>query len=224
MKKLFFVLLAGASLFACNRENGKSIAANAIKEPPIPEMDYETFKSSVLEHKAGLAGHPHNEVSEYFFKLVNDNIYAYWQGTPWEFYGMTRTPQKGTIACGYFVTNTLADLGLKIERIKLAQCASGEMIKILCTDIHTFSQFKKLQSFLDTQPVNSVFIIGLDYHTGYVVKDTTGSYFLHSNYINNQGVMKEKIETSRALVNNKIFMIGSLTGNRKLLEKWVTEK
>lgn len=221
MKKLFFVLLTGTFLIDCNGENSKGIASNTIKIPPIPETDYETFKSSVLEHKAALAGHPHNDVSEYFFHLVNDDIYAYWLGTPWEFYGMTRTPQKGTIACGYFVTNTLADLGLKIERIKLAQCASGEMIKVLCTDIHTFSQFKKLQSFLDAQPVNSIFIIGLDYHTGYIVKDSTGSYFLHSNYINNQGVVKEKIETSRALVNNKIFMIGSLTGNKTLLKRWI---
>lgn len=134
---------------------------------------------------------------------------------------MTRTPHKGEIACGYFVTNTLADLGFKIERIKLAQCASGDMIKVLCSDIKTFSGIKKFEAYMEKQPVNSVFIVGLDFHTGYIVKDATGSYFLHSNYIRRKGVMKEKIGESAALAKNKFFMIGSLTENRKLLEKWV---
>ena len=183
--------------------------------------NYEAFKSSVSQHKALLADGPHKEVSNYFFHLVNDSIPAYWNGTPWDFYGMTRTPQKGEIACGYFVTNTLADLGLKIEHVKLAQCASGDMIKKLCTDIHTFSGIKNFEAYMEKQPENSVFIVGLDFHTGYIVKDASGSHFLHSNYINREGVIKEKIADSKALAKNKFFMTGSLTGNKKWLEEWV---
>jgi hypothetical protein len=217
MKKLLLALFATIILMACQWDKNPSAGTIVSKDP----ANYEAFKTSVTKHKAGLSGKPYSEVSDYFFHLVNDSIPAYWNGTPWDFHGMTRTPQNGEIACGYFVTNTLADLGLKIERVKLAQCASGEMIKKLCTDIHTFSGIKNFEAYMAKQPENSVFIIGLDFHTGYVVKDATGSYFLHSNYINREGVIKEKIADSKALSKNKFFMIGSLTENKKRLEEWV---
>lgn len=217
MKKLLPALFAAIVLIACQWDKTASADTIISKDP----ASYETFKISITKHKTELSGKPYSEVSSYFFHLVNDSLPAYWNGTPWDFYGMTRTPQQGEIACGYFVTNTLADLGLKIERVKLAQCASGEMIKKLCTDIHTFSGIKNFEAYMDKQPENSVFIVGLDFHTGYIVKDVTGSYFLHSNYIKRKGVMKEKIGESAALAKNKFFMIGSLTANKKRLEEWV---
>jgi len=99
------------------------------------------------------------------------------------------------------------------------------MIKKLCVGIKSFHNLDKLDSYLGTQPVNSVFIIGLDFYTGYIVKNTTGCYFFHSNYYNNnEGVVKEKIKGSKALINNKFFMTGSLTANTDLLRKWVADK
>lgn len=132
---------------------------------------------------------------------------------------MTRQPNEGKIACGYFVTHTLSDIGFRIERARLAQVASGEMIRELCTNIKTFNRFDQLEKYLQTQPDRSVFIIGLDFHTGYIVKDG-GSYFLHSNYIAKEGVVKEPIQTSRALVRNKFFMIGSLSQNKRFINGW----
>ncbi len=217
MKKLLPVLLAVVALMACQWD--KAPSADAAKDP----ADYETFKTSVIQHKALLAGKPHSEAANYLFTLVNDSLPTYWNGTPWDFHGMARTPQQGEIACGYFVTNTLADLGFKIQRVKLAQCASGEMIKVLCTDIKIFSGIKSFEAYMEKQPVNSVFIVGLDFHTGYIVKDAMGSWFFHSNYIKRKGVMKEQIGESAALAKNKFFMIGSLTGNKKLLREWTAK-
>jgi hypothetical protein len=141
----------------------------------------------------------------------------------WNFNGDTQKPGEGRIACGYFVANTLADLGFKIQRTKLAQAVSSEMINTLCTDIHRFAAFEKLQKYLSVQPCQSVYIIGLDFHIGYILKDSSGLYFLHSIYIYNEGVLKEKVEESLALKSNKTFMIGSLTGNVKLLRDWASE-
>ncbi|MCW4467790.1 hypothetical protein OGH69_02345 [Flavobacterium sp. MFBS3-15] len=216
MKRLLPSMLLILALMACQWDK----ATQADPAPKKDPADYEDFKTSVTKHKAGLAGKPHSEVSNYFFHLVNDSLPAYWNGTPWDFYGMTRTPREGNIACGYFVTNTLADLGFKIQRVKLAQVASGDMIKVLCTDIKTCNGIKNFEAYMEKQPVNSVYIVGLDFHTGYIVKDASGSWFLHSNYIGRKGVMKEKIGESAALSKNKFFMIGSLSGNKKLLGEW----
>lgn len=207
---------------ACQSNTTQAVADNNMPHP-VSNTTYDSFKTSVNKHKAQLAGHPSKEVSDYFYSLISNDIYSYWQGTPWDFNGTTRMPNQGSIACGYFVTTTLADVGLKINRVKLATCISGDMIKALCTNIHTYTDFKKLQAYLAQQPNRSVFIVGLDYHTGYIVKDASGSYFMHSNWIDRAGVMKEPIEASAALQNNKIFMIGSLTANKKLLDKWIAE-
>jgi hypothetical protein len=212
-KQLFLFLATIAILF-----NTAALPKNAGKKP-----DYVTFKDSVKKEKSRYINHSTKEISGYLFKLINNDIYEYWQGTPWDFYGKTQTPKVGTIACGYFVTNTLADLGFKINRIKLAEVASGDMIKVLCTEIRSFRDFKKFQAYLDLQPKNAIFIVGLDFHTGYIVKDGTKSYFMHSNYIKKQGVIKELVQQSQALNSNKFFMIGSLTANRELLNKWVNE-
>ncbi|MES2485424.1 MAG: hypothetical protein V4581_05655 [Bacteroidota bacterium] len=219
--KSALLLLPLLFLLACKNDK-QQLLADAT--PTFKDVrDYTAFKDSVTLNKKQLVNKPYAELSEYFFHLVNDDIYSYWQGTPWAFYGMTRTPNEGTIACGYFVTNTLADLGFKIDNVKLAQDVSATMIKKLCVDINTFNGIKNFATYMDTQPVNSVYIIGLDYHTGYVVKDATGSYFLHSNYIGKEGVVKELITESRALAKNKFFMIGSLTGNKKRLQQWAKE-
>ena len=208
------LLLSIFFLFACNK---------AVNAPIKNTADYGAFKDSVTVNKKQLANSSSKKVGNYLFYLVSNDIYGYWQGTPWTFEGTTRKPREGSIACGYFVTNTLVDLGFKINNVKLAQCISGDMIKALCVDIHSFNGITDFEAYMAKQPVNSVYIVGLDYHTGYVVKDTTGSYFLHSNYINHEGVVKEKIGESRALANNKFFMIGSLSGNKERLRKWVSE-
>ena len=188
------------------------------------KVDYSEFKKSVNSHKSLLIKHPTKDISNYLFKLVDEDIYNYWAGTPWEFYGTTQQPKAGGIACGYFVTNTLTDLGFKIDRVGLAEVASGVMIKKLCVGIESFNSLKKLNRYLAKQPINSVFIIGLDFHTGYIVKTAANCYFFHSNYIKKEGVVMEAIDTSQALSTNKFFMIGSLTANENLLRKWIAGK
>ncbi|MFI5162244.1 MAG: hypothetical protein ACHQHN_13280 [Sphingobacteriales bacterium] len=188
------------------------------------KVDYSEFKKTVNDNKNLLINHPTKDIRNYLFKLVDGDIFDYWEGTPWDFYGKTLQPKTGSIACGYFVTTTLTDLGFKIDRVGLAECRSGDMIKKLCMGIHSFNSLDKLSSYLAKQPVNSVFIVGLDFHTGYVIKTTTGCYFMHSYYFKKQGVIKEKIDESPALSSNKFFMIGSLTANENLLRKWIANK
>lgn len=213
---LFYTSIVIATFVNSNYQNPQFTVHN--------KVDYNEFKKNVNSHKSLLIKHPAKDIGSYLFKLIDEDIYNYWAGTPWEFYGTTQQPKTGSIACGYFVTNTLTDLGFKINRVGLAEVASGVMIKKLCVGIESFNSLKKLNGYLAKQPVNSVFIIGLDFHTGYVVKTATNCYFFHSSYIKNAGVVMETIDTSPALSTNKFFMIGSLTANENLLRKWVGDR
>lgn len=223
MRFSFSVILVCFFIFSCKIDDKKS---DIIKEDYFLAANqshptYSTFKSTVASEKARLKKRSALEKSEYFYRLINEDIYKYWNGTTWDFNGTTQQPKNGNIACGYFITNTLTDLGFKISRVKLAQAASSKIINELCKDVKNYAIFEDLEQYLKNQPDQSVFIVGLDFHTGYILKDKTGLYFLHSNYIDRKGVMKESIQTSYALKSSKTFMIGNLTKNQKLLNEWI---
>ncbi|MDQ8141729.1 hypothetical protein [Chryseobacterium sp. CFS15] len=150
------------------------------------------------------------EKKSYLFKFINYDVPNYWMGTPWSFNGTSREPQKSTIACGYFVTNTLTDFGFDINRTYLAQQASSVMIKKLCKNIKYFSSREDLEKYILSENKNQVYIVGLDFHTGFITRDNKDTYFIHSNYIKNKGVVKELTQASQALNASKTFMIGTL--------------
>lgn len=184
-------------------------------------LNYSDFKSRVEKQKQSLKSKNIEEVKSYLFELINDSIPIYWKDTPWDFNGITQEPGKGNIACGYFITNTLTDIGFKIKRVYLAQQASSVMIKELTTNINYFSKISSMKDFILKQGTKEVFVVGLDFHTGYITKDGKDVYFIHSNYINKKGVVKELIDNSKALSESKTFMLGCLTQNNEVIKKWV---
>lgn len=186
-----------------------------------PHLSYPDFLENVKTERSKLKDKPLADAKKYFFILINEDIPSYWKGTPWDFNGVTRKPGEGKIACGYFITNTLTDLGFDIERIKLAQAASSVLIKATCTNIKNYNDFDDLKSYLDKSDNYSVFIVGLDFHTGYITKEKNDCYFIHSNYIGAKGVTKEKIDESEALNASKTWMIGSISANDDFIKNWV---
>ncbi len=64
-----------------------------------------------------------DSVRQAFTNTLLDDIIPYWYGTDWSFEGHTTVPRSGQIACGYFVSTTLLDAGLRLNRFRLAQQA-----------------------------------------------------------------------------------------------------
>ena len=146
-------------------------------------------------------------------KIICDSMIPCWYGTPWNFYGTSETPGKGTIACGYFVTTVLRDAGLNSNRIKLAQVASEEMIKSLCekSTITRFSN-KSIDEFVRAikKMGEGLYITGLDSHTGFIYNDGAEVYFIHASYITPKCVVKEIAISSSILASSKYRVIGKL--------------
>ena len=184
-------------------------------------IGYGEFKTQIALDKVKFQNKTYKEISDHLFTQLDDKMYFYWLDTPWDYSGISEVPKEGTIACGYFVTTLLRDLGFEIQRVKLAQNPSSVMINQLCQNIKRFYNFQNFTNYLKNQPNKSIYILGLDYHTGFILKDSHGIYFFHSDYNNKKGVTKEKIEDSKALKDSKTFMIGNLTSNEKLLKKWL---
>ena len=147
---------------------------------------------------------------------IVDSLFSCWYGTTWDFYGTTQEPGKGSIACGYFVTTVLRDVGIPLNRVKLAQCASEEMIKTLSLkkSITRFSN-QPLEVFVEKlkQKEKGLYIVGLDFHTGFIYHNGKELYFIHASYAAPKIVRKERVVESGILAASKYKVIGKVNFN-----------
>lgn len=157
---------------------------------------------------------------------LSDSMFVCWYGTEWDFNGITTKPRTGEIACGYFVTTLVEDAGFKIGRVELAQCASQTMINTLCpaadTKVITGGKVAKVKEHLLAKD-DGIFIIGLDTHTGFVVKKGTELRVVHSNYtMASDGVMSESFDNASVIQYNGYFVIGDFMNSDSTMIKWLS--
>jgi hypothetical protein len=172
---------------------------------PIPATDtfqYKTIKTNIANHT----------IKSSHFHIITDSLAPYWYGTVWNFYGTTQTPNSGTIACGYFVTSLVRDAGIPVQRIRLAQQTASKIITTLCTpkSIKKFADKQKMLAYFGAYPNETLFIIGLDCHVGFVAKQNNQLYFIHSSYVQPAVVKRELLQESVPINNSKMWMLGEL--------------
>lgn len=171
-------------------------------------------KAQQLKHFLEL--NPNKSTESAFAKFIIDSLLPCWYGTLWDFNGTTQEPGNGSIACGYFVTTVLQDAGINLNRIKLSQCASEEMIKKLShkNSIIRFSN-QSLAVFDEKimQKEAGLYIVGLDFHTGFIYHNGEELYFIHASYAAPKIVRKEKVLESGVLAASKYKIIGKVNFN-----------
>ncbi len=131
--------------------------------------------------------------------------------------------KESVVACGYFVSTTLRDLGIKLNRYKIAQKGATDIILALC-DTETvvkLSSVEKVSEFMKDVNDDEILIVGLDYHVGFLFRKNNQNYFAHSNYIGMRGVEIERMEDSQNFANSNLYVIGNLTKNREMTKNWL---
>lgn len=238
--KFFAIIFAVVSLFACGGKDSliSQTGEKKLPEQPIvvPAIDYkkqiaavEGERNSVFEKYQNNSQNSEivEKARQKFVDSVYQKIIPYWYETEWDFYGMTETPKEGKIACGYFVTTVLRDAGLRVERAKLAQQASEKIILSLTTEnyVKRFRN-KKLEEFVEAVENwgEGLYIVGLDFHVGFIVRDGGKTYFIHSSYIEPRKVVREIALESNVLASSKYRIIGKISDDDELLSKWLLQK
>lgn len=125
------------------------------------------------------------------------------------------------MACGYFVTTLLQQAGLDLDRVALAECASETMIKSLVQEkyVHRYRRLN-YDRFLQAikQLGEGVYIVGLDYHTGFIICRAGRVFFLHSAP---PGVQLQNAEDASFLAFSTYRVVARLRDDTKLLEHWL---
>jgi len=170
-----------------------------------------------------------DSVGEIFKESLLNKIIPFWEGTEWSFEGHTSKPKSGKIACGYFVSTTLQDIGLNLNRYKLAKQSPINEARSLSIDseVKEISEGSKSDNILAIKEFlkEGIHFIGFDEsHVGYILKRNDELYLIHSNYINSVGVEIEQIENSEVFNSYVKFYIAELSTNNELLNRWVNNK
>ena len=163
------------------------------------------------------------EAQSYLLNIAGTYFEA-WYNTPWDFNGHTKIPKKGTIACGYFITTVLQDMGFNIPRIKWAQQTSEYMIKKMTSDIQ---RFRGKPMFEVTKHIENsgegLYVVGLDCHVGFIYYVNGKMSFVHSNYYQPKiGVMSEPLTGRNPLNDSKYRVIGKILDD-KMIQNWLLD-
>ncbi len=164
------------------------------------------------------------ESNEYIYETLLNKIIPHWYGMPWDFSGYSAVPQEGTVGCSYFVSNTLLHCGFNLNRYRLAQADATTIARSVQTNsdiiiLRNKSQ-KEFINYITLNLEEGMYIIGLDCHVGYILYRNGKVFFIHSSYIFPVEIVIEKAEYSKALESG-IYVLGKLTGNDKLIIKWL---
>lgn len=213
------------------------VSCNAQSQPNdetvvIPTLSYEEFKANIVsirekinvEYVAAdsLGKDSLIKYSQEFLRNITQEVFTYWYKTQWDFNGITQVPGEGKIACGYFVTTVIRDVGFDIPRATWGQLASETMIKKINPSVKRFSN-KPIQVVIDyfkNRP-DGIYVVGLDTHVGFVCKEGKKIKFIHSNYYKPEiGVMEENLKGDNPINDASYRVIGQLF-HYDMAKKWI---
>jgi hypothetical protein len=229
--RYFSILILSFWFYSCQQGQGKlNIVEESRAFNPSTGKSYDEIKNSIIvERRRFYVKYPLlkgsvDEITNFWIKCIGSELYNSWKNTPWDFNGTANKPNEGAIACGYFVTTILRDMDVNINRNRLAVCASSVMMKSLTPNQKIMNLSSLTYVDFDEELKKrgkAVYIVGLDFHTGFLINDGLETWFVHSNYINRKGVTKESVSTSIALRTSKTRWLVSLTNDKDFLNRWL---
>lgn len=201
-----------------------------IKTEKDSSKTYNQTKTDILKIKNSIDLDLISEdsLSKIFTETLVNKLIPYWYGTSWDFNGYTAVPNTGYIACGYFISTIFEHMGFNINRYKLAQQLPINEAKTLTLnteliEIEIINQYPSdyIETIQDTIK-EGIYFIGFDSgHVGFILNNGDQLYLIHSNYLQAQGVMIERIENSNVYPMYSRFYFAEISTNIELLEKWV---
>ncbi len=192
---------------------------------------YHFIKKAVSDTKEKIVFNTKNadSVSRVFTNALLYRIIPFWEGTAWSFDGHTSKPKIGEIACGYFISTTLQDVGVSVNKYKLAQQSPINEAKSLAinSDVIEVSKGSVLENIneIKAKLSDGIHFIGFDQnHVGYILKEQNRLYLIHSNYIGAKGVEIEEIEKSDVFSSYDKFYLVPISSNPNFLKNWLENK
>lgn len=157
-------------------------------------------------------------------ELMLPEMMRCWVGTPYDFNGTAEKPGMEKIACGYYVSTVIRDAGFRVDRYKLAQQPSENIMRTFLPGdacaLKVGVDYPKYADWVEgLEP--GVYLIGMDTHVGFIVVKTDGMRFFHSSGAAKVGVVEERRDNAWALRKSNWRMLGHLTADAGVMRTWL---
>jgi hypothetical protein len=208
-----------------------------IEEKPVPDLKrYEVLEAELSDWRANLvkeykkARSPEQKAkvendARVILEMILPEMMRCWLGTGYDFNGVAERPGEGKIACGYYVSTLIRDAGFKVNRYKLAQQPSANILRTF-TDadncqLKVGENYDTYADWLEAKEPG-IYLMGLDTHVGFVVVEKSGDMkFLHSSGIAKAGVVEESRDEALAIRWSKWRMLGQFTADPHVIRTWL---
>lgn len=208
MRPVLLLLFSSACATTPSPEPTSGTAVAVVAEPVIPYAERQAALEArriELAARARAGEDVRAEARAVLLRALRQELLPAWFGTSWDFHGTTTEPGKGRIACGYFVSTVLEDAGFRVERVALAQQPAEHIIKTLVPprSIRRFRN-RPVREVVDhvASQGEGLWIVGLDYHVGFLYSDGDHVEMCHSSYLDSAAVVCEPAAASGAMVSD----------------------
>jgi hypothetical protein len=219
--------------------SGPPDAVAATAKPAAPQPDpaaYATLAGEAERWRLGFASRHQTARSDDERAAVEDDVRVFlefllpemmrcWLGTPWDFHGTASRPGEGEIACGYFVSTVLRDAGFRVDRYRLAQQPSANILRSFLAkeDCHLSVGLPYENFATDMEGAEpGIYVVGLDTHVAFIVAGAGGFRFIHSSGSRPWCVVEESRQAAEVLQRSNWRMLGNLTASRQLIRRWLS--
>ena len=155
-----------------------------------------------------------------------DLLHHMWLGTRWGL-GMpqTRVPHEGKVNCGMFVARVLRDAGFRLNVWKFNRQTAADAIRSVAP--------KRVRRYFHDAPMDKflarvkkmgpgLFIIGLDFHIGFLRQTEDDLRFVHASYIDKK-VVDEPASTAVPIVTSRYRVVGKIL-QPDMLAAWLARR
>ena len=228
IKRYIKIVVISCFLFSCGTSNSQTEKNSSSKTEDTLTIPYATIVERIKAKQLDIQNNFKsenkekylNESSTFLYVSLVDSIFPSWYNTIWDFNGISNIPKEGKIACGYFVSTTLKHVGFNLDRYKLAQQAASVIITEVCgSNVKRYTSKESLIEFYK-KGTDGLFIVGLDFHVGFLVVKNHEVYFVHSDYFKGK-VVSEIALNSTGFSATKSYVIGEITNNSILMTSWI---
>jgi len=172
------------------------------------------------------------EARGFVVAAIIDDLFPAWMGTPWGLGAQSdasRPHQPGkVVGCSYFVTAVLQNAGLELEsRRRFAQAPSLWIERALLPyggKVHRFGSLPAAELRRRIAALgDGLFVIGLDYHVGFLVVSGAEVRMVHASFFPPQAVVSEPVEASAAIDGSrpKGYWVSPLFRDDRLVDLWL---
>ncbi len=155
-----------------------------------------------------------------------DQLHAAWLGTRWGL-GIPQTlrPGQGKVNCGLFVALVLRHAGFSLNIWKFNRQTAADAIRSVAPKrSRRYFSNALMKKFLARVKAMGpgLFLIGLDFHIGFLRQTDKELRFIHASYIDER-VVDEPAATAAPIVSSKYRVVGKIL-QPNMLKAWMDGK